>query len=206
MKKLDIIKSYYEPNINKNLPDHQVLGWESKQAHNMRFEVLADNVDIEGKSILDVGCGLGNLYGFLKNKGYTFRYVGVDILEAMVERARCKFKDVDFRCLDIFKGNALEGETFDIVYASGIFNLNMGNNIPFLKQALQKFYELSSEFIAFNLLHTDSNDKEDTYFYFHPDQVAEIISTTLPENIQVKIIENYLNNDFTVIIKKNDRK
>ena len=78
------IEAYYKPKIGKGLPDFEVLGWESKEAQYMRFEIFTSNVDIKNKKILDVGCGLGNLLEYLIDKGINIEYTGVDILEDII--------------------------------------------------------------------------------------------------------------------------
>jgi len=48
-----------------------------------------------GDSFLDVGCGLGRFYGYLKERRGTegFTYLGLDSSRAMVEKAREKYPD-----------------------------------------------------------------------------------------------------------------
>ncbi len=87
------------------------------------------------------------------------KYTGVDILEAMIERAKAKNLGGDFLHTDIFQGNMFQDRSFDVVYASGIFNLNLGNNREFLIKALDLFMRFSSEAVVFNLLHCDSPDR-----------------------------------------------
>ena len=203
MKKKDIIRAYYEKNMGENIPDYKVLGWESREAQYARFSVLSENVDLEGKKILDVGCGLGNMLDFLKLNNINADYTGVDILEKMVERARIKNPDGRFLCMDIFVTQNFDTCLFDIVYASGIFNLNLENNMAFLQRALEKFFMLSGCMVAFSLLHVASAEKEQGYYYYNPAEVSDIIKKY---NISgYDIIEQYLHNDFTVIIKKDPK-
>jgi len=202
MKRLDIIKSYYEPNLKKELPDYKILGWESEEAQNMRFDILISHLKIDGKKILDVGCGLGNLLEYINSKNIEVSYTGVDILEGMIESAKRKNLKGSFYCVDIFSDSPFEKESFDIVYASGIFNLNLGNNEEFFREALAHFFDLSGRFIVFNLLHYKSPDRDDTYYYFNPDEVVEIIRGMACSFKKVQIVENYLQNDFTVICEK----
>ena len=68
MKRINVIRSYYDDNMQRSEKDHEILGWESKEAQYERFAALADNVDLEGKKLLDVGCGLGNLLEYLNEK------------------------------------------------------------------------------------------------------------------------------------------
>ena len=203
MKKLDIIKNYYEPNLNKDLPDYQILGWESKEAQFQRFQILTDNIDVDGHKILDVGCGLGNLLEHLKDVHETPDYIGVDILEHMIDKAREDHPGYNFRHLDIFAEKHFEDNQFNTLYSSGIFNINMGNNHDFLHDAIKLFLKLADKHIVFNLLHFNSPDRDETYYYFHPDEVVKMIEDMNNEALKsIKIVEHYLKNDFTIILEK----
>lgn len=192
------IEAYYKPKIGKGLPDFEVLGWESKEAQYMRFEILTSNVDIRNKKLLDVGCGLGNLLEYLIEKGIDVEYTGVDILEDMIKSVKSKNLPGKFYCMDIFKENPFGLKSFDIIYTSGIFNLNMGNNIEFLKKAFGSFVELAKEKVVFNLLDRDSPNKEDTYYYYNHEQVVSMIVEQYSQVDGIEVVRGYLNNDFTV--------
>jgi SAM-dependent methyltransferase len=196
------LKQYYESNNIENSPDYFKLGWENANAQELRFEALTKTIDINGKRILDVGCGTGNLLEYLSSRYQGFKYTGVDILEQMVAAAKSKNLTGDFFSIDIFKNNPFAQRTFDIVLCSGIFNLNLGNNREFLLQAIKTFDFLASEVIAFNLLSDKSNDKEDTYFYFKSDDVERLLAEYFDGRMNIHIIEGYLQNDFTVVCRK----
>jgi cyclopropane fatty-acyl-phospholipid synthase-like methyltransferase len=202
MDKLNIIKTYYEDNMAKGLPEYGILGWESEEAQKLRFDMLLSSVDLNGKALLDVGCGTGNLLEYIRSKGIDVNYTGVDILDKMIKKAKKKQLGADFFLVDIFKDNIFKDNSFDAIYASGIFNLNLGNNREFLTDALDLFLRLSSGVVVFNLLHFASPDREDKYFYFHPDEISEILEKYSGVIEKVQFIEAYLKNDFTVICKK----
>ncbi|MBN2657450.1 MAG: class I SAM-dependent methyltransferase [Spirochaetales bacterium] len=203
MKKLDIIRNYYEPKLQENLPDYSTLGWESREAQFDRFRILTENVELGGRRILDVGCGLGNLLDHLKEIHESPDYTGVDILKHMVEKAGQRHPEQSFLHMDIFAENTFGKGNFHTVYSSGIFNINMGNNHDFLKDAIQLFLDLAQNFVVFNLLHCNSPDRDETYYYFHPEEVVRMIEDINDENVRsIKIIEHYLQNDFTVILEK----
>lgn len=200
MDRIETIKSYYETNIDSGVHDYEILGWESREAQEKRFDIFVSNTDLQNKKILDVGCGLGNLYEYIAARGTGFSYTGVDILECMVERALSKNPDAEFHCMDVFKDERFKGRKFDIIYASGIFNLNLGNNMEFLMNALAKLSELASESIVFNLLSCYSNDKEHEYYYYDPEVVTEAIDKSGLFSKKSYVIQGYLTNDFTVFI------
>lgn len=202
MERLKIIRTYYESNMGKGLPEYGILGWESEEAQQLRFEILASSVDVRNKRLLDVGCGTGSLHDYLNQKGIHVDYTGVDILECMIDYAKGKNLKAKFHCVDIFKSDFFPRDSFDVVYASGIFNLNLGNNMEFLSEALVRFMELSAETVVFNLLNFDSPSKEEQYYYYHPDEITKLVEPMAHKLEKFSIIEHYLQNDFTVIFQK----
>lgn len=205
MKYKKRLKEYYESNNIENSPDFFKLGWENAKAQELRFEALTKSIDINGKHVLDVGCGTGNLLEYFSYRYRDFSYTGVDILEQMVAAAKSKNLPGNFLSIDIFKNNPFEQHEFDIVLCSGIFNLNLGNNKEFLLQAIKTFEFLAAEVIAFNLLSDKSDDKEDTYYYFKSDEVKKSLEEYFNGRMEIHIIDGYLQNDFTVVCRKSKR-
>lgn len=196
------IQAYYSANFFSYTEDYKILGWESEEAQFNRFDVFANNTNINSKSLLDVGCGLGSLLKYLNNKNIFLDYTGIDILPEMTSEAKKRFPDKKFISGDLFRDDIFIEKSFDIVYASGIFNLNLGNNVEFLEKAVVKFDNITNNAIAFNLLHINSPSPEDAYFYFSPDEVIKIIENNVKDFKVIKVIEHYLKNDFTVVIEK----
>lgn len=203
MSKKQFIQSYYEPRLCEGKADYEKLGWETQEAQFIRFQMLTDSLDLHGKELLDVGCGLGCLLDFLKDKKITVHYTGMDILPSMITEAGKRHPDADFILTDIFSENPCLAANYDIVYSSGIFNLNLGNNADFLPFAIQRLVSCTREALVFNLLHKRSENRDDRYFYYHPDEVRSILTPILPEHSTVEIIDEYLPNDFTVVCTLN---
>jgi ubiquinone/menaquinone biosynthesis C-methylase UbiE len=211
MKHIDFIKSYYEPRFHARPSlageDHEIVGWESGEAQRKRFEVFCQNVPLEGKKLLDVGCGVGSLLAFIENEkicqpGNPPEYTGIDILENMVKEARIRHPKGNFLIGDVFSSVLFKSGSFDIVFSSGLFNLNYGNNYDFLARAFKKLCEIARETVVINLLHTRSQNKEPKYFYYHPDEVREIIEGICDSGHRITVLEEYLPNDFTLIANK----
>ena len=98
----------------------------------------------------------------------------------------------------------MKNDKFDVLYTSGIFNLNLGNNKTFLKSSFERFAVIADEYFVCSLLSDASKNKEDAYYYYN----SEIIEKSM---IGVKkmypssdytIVDGYLPNDMTVIWKK----
>ena len=107
-----------------------------------------------------------------------------------------------FLCVDIFKANPFSQKEFDAIFASGTFNINLGNNNEFIIDALRLFDYICSETIAFNLLNKNSHNREDNYFYSSPDEISELINFNFPNHFKIQVVEGYLQNDFTIVCNK----
>ncbi len=191
-----IVRNHYEPLLDKYSRGHEILDWESQESQIKRFEVLSDNVELSGKKLLDVGCGTGDLFGFLINQGLDVDYYGIDILEKMIDRAREIYPDGRFFTGDIFKESNFSKKQFDIVFCSGIFNLNMGDNESFLKEALPVFFAHAKSKVVFNLLDPGHYIQSSKYFFFEQKDVLHWIRKYTDN---VSIVTGYVPNDFTIV-------
>lgn len=225
--KIDKINLYYEKNFaefeklhnvlnsavlsNVNADNYKILGWESRQAQYARFSAFLKAVDVNNSSVLDVGCGLGDLYHFITSGlNLNVNYFGVDISQKMIDLAQSQLKilkeaglklpennksTVSFLCADIFKQSV---SCADWVYSSGIFNLNLGNNMDFLEKAFYRFKELSGKGFVCSMLNERSDDKESPYFYYSPECVKKMAEKLNPSKILID--DSYLKNDFTISV------
>ena len=82
-----------------------------------RLALIKDLSELQPKSILDVGCGLGHLTQAAKTL-ITDDVLGVDISKVCVERATQLFPDTKFQVLDI--RNSLPDRTFEVIILNGI--------------------------------------------------------------------------------------
>ncbi|RKY24101.1 MAG: hypothetical protein DRP83_08155 [Planctomycetota bacterium] len=198
MSKIDDIKKHYQPRVKPHLANFDVLDWAGPEAQQARFEVLTEHVDLpRGVSLLDVGCGLGDLLAYLQLAGLAVDYTGVDVVAEMLARARLAHPEARFVQADIFgDASALAGEMFDIVYCSGTLNLNLGNNLRFVAQALPRMLAHAKGYLAVNFLHARKPPADARYFAYQPTKVIEIVQ---PLCQSVKLVEDYLPNDFTLI-------
>ncbi len=199
MDRIEAIRAYYERRMSPERESYDILDWSSAASQRMRFEILADNVPLAGRSLLDVGCGLGDLAAFLQERDLAVEYTGVDVLERMIDACRERLPARQFVHADIFTGGDVAPGLFDVVFCSGIFNLDLGNNLAFLAGAIRRLLELAREHAVFNLLHARSPFKQQGYFFYDPQEVLALIP---PGACDARLIDDYLPNDFTVICRK----
>ena len=195
----DRIKRHYAHRVHSDRAHFDILDWAAPETQTLRFEILADNVELRGRTLLDMGCGLGDLVSFLDKRRIDVDYTGVDVVEQMVARASELHPSRRFECVNIFSDPAaLGGEKFDIMFCSGALNLNLGNNLEFVKTALPVMLSRAREYLVVNMLHARMPVGEPQYFMYNPDYIISILKPLCSE---VRIIDDYLSNDFTVIAK-----
>jgi hypothetical protein len=92
-----------------------------------------------------------------------------------------------------------EGPLFDVVFCSGVFNLDLGNNREFLPVALARMFQLAREHVVFNLLHERTVNRYGHCAYYDPREVCEMLRA-FP--CTFRVLDHYLHNDFTVVCAK----
>ena len=168
---------------------HDALGWSNKQRQLKRFEVLLQIGEMHANTVLDVGCGLGDMYGFLRTLGIRCDYEGVDILPEFVEQGRHTFKNGKFICKNILFE---EHRKVDFVLASGIFAYG---DEKFFEAMVKRCFALSRKGFGFNVL---SYSHTGRLFSLGDNKLVEILEPLKAQKIE--IISGYLPNDRTVLV------
>ena len=200
-KNKKIIISHFDNTIKEYKKGVKVVGWGSKKSQEIRFKILSEIGNLNGKTVLDVGCGLGDFYRFLKNdKKITLRkYVGIDINPLMISIAKKKYPGVEFRVVDLLKNN-FRG-FFDYILASGLFGLKISRWEAFSYKVLIKMYKISKIGIGANFLSAFTPFKKDRKSYYaNPFQISNFIRKNLSDKFALR--HDYKSNDFTVYIYK----
>lgn len=188
---------FYSNLLDKHGVDPKSLNWGSEQSQEKRFKVLAEIADLKNQSILDVGCGLGDFYQWLKVLKKDPIYHGIDITPKMIDTASLRFPGVRF---DVGTIENVGDESYDFLFASGIFYLVEVEPFSFMKKTISKMFLMSKKGIAFNSLSTWADSKTTGEFYASPSETLEFCKTLSP---YVVLRHDYHPADFTVYIYKN---
>lgn len=197
------ITDFYLEALNEYGPfDHRSVHWTEQEGQIKRFEILADVGDLNCKSVLDVGCGVGAFYGFLRQKNIEVKYFGIDIIPEFIEEARKIFSGKDrsessaatspiFEHKDIFD---ISGQ-YDFVVASGALSFKVENNDNYYKAMVKKMYGVAKKGVAFNMLNIDGHIDDSIYAAYSPAEVSDFCKTFCDD---VSIVIGYLPQDFTI--------
>lgn len=188
---------FYEKKVKKYGDDVRSPAWGSRESQEKRFETLSQITDLEGKSLLDVGCGLGDFYGWLKERYHNIRYTGIDIAPSMIKTASKKYPEVSFKVKDILE--IKREKAYDYVLSSGIFNRRIPGHKNFVKDSVRRMFELCKEGMAFNIMSQKADFKEKDEYYADP---GEMLDFCLGLSRKVVLRHDYMTHDFTVYIYK----
>jgi len=208
------ITGYFEKLLAEHGPNYLALDWNSPESQEIRFVVLSRIFAMLGKrslKILDLGCGIGDFYGFLDKAGlikeYDLKYYGYDLSDKLVAAAKIKYPKGRFEQKDILIES--NPEKFDLIFESGAFNLRLADNeehLAYVREVILKMWSLSKFGMAMNFLSQNSiyyaeqeGLEENTYFYFRPEMVVEW-ARALSERYVLD--HNYHVADFSVFLLK----
>lgn len=194
------MKKFYTENVTRHGNDIRSVAWGSRESQEERFRIFSEMADLEGKTILDVGCGLGSFYGWLKNRLKNFQYTGVDITPSMVELASASYPGIEFKVQNI---NDIEKPEplYDFVFASGIFNRKIAGHQIFVKQTIESMFSICRVGAAFNILSTRSDFFEDEEYYAGPGEMLDYCMGLSRKSV---LRHDYMPHDFTVYIYRED--
>ena len=150
----------YRRSLDVHGPTARGQRWASEASQRERFRLLARLLPSAG-SIADVGCGAGDLLGYLRETGWRGRrYHGFDIVPEMVDAARRKQRGRGgrFEVRDVLR-EGFPGR-YDYVLASGIFNLRVVDSDRHLRRMVAAMYAACRVGVAFNVLQPRPRDPE----------------------------------------------
>lgn len=156
--------------------DPRTLGW-NKGRQRVRFAAAKEGLRPEDyASVLDVGCGFGDLFAFLRADGWQGRYLGIDIVPELLLEARDRFGGgADFAELDLTSERP-EG-SWDLAVALGVFNHSLGSHhIDFVTAMLEVMWELTTRVVVLDFLSTRAEQRRADLFYADPAEIYRLAS------------------------------
>lgn len=199
-EQLTRITKLYEGLVDRYGHDPRACDYGRAESQQIKFEILAQITPLQGKHVLDVGCGFADFAGYLLTHYGDLTYEGVDVTPRMIEAACRAHPALSLRVLDILEEDP--GGPYDLVTANGIFYLLSTDAERYMQELIARMYELSSNAVAFNSLSTWATHKESGEFYADPVAVVEFCHTLTP---WVVLRHDYMVHDFTIYMYREAR-
>lgn len=129
----------------------RALGWLNREDQLIRFESLAGIAALDGKTVLDAGCGYGDLFTFLTQRYKLGHYYGIEQIPELLDEASRRYWDRDNVTFMSRNFLSMELPFADYVFASG--SLNYRSSDPdHISRAITTLFEHCRLGLAFNLL------------------------------------------------------
>ena len=186
---MKINHTFYKKAHEKHNTSAKALHWNSKESQEKRFEVLINFIkdDLKNSSLIDAGCGYGHLLDYLKKSNTMPKdYLGIDCEEFMINIAKDNHKNFKFEIIDIVDDNL---PLSDYYFCSGAMNILPQRDVLVF---IEKCFHSSQKAFIFNFITNSIFDvsKKDII----------TLCKKLSNNVQIK--ENYIENDFSICLKK----
>lgn len=191
----DEIKKRYNQRLDEHGYSPKTLGWD-KNRHWLRYHILLSQWDFNGASVLDFGCGFGDMYAYMKEKGVGAQYTGVDINERLIEQGLKIYPDLDLRATDIFETDPGQ---FDYALSSGVHNLKIKDNKSFIEATFEKFSQISTKGFALNFLSNKVQYELEHIYHVDP---AYILDLAYKYSNKVVLRNDYMPFEFTIFVDK----
>jgi hypothetical protein len=190
----------YADAVRRHGDGFRSLLWESPRTQALRFEALTRVCDLQGKSILDVGCGRADLFDYLRDCGIPpDHYTGLEAVDALASAAEAKARK---NCLivraDFVKDPARLLCGADVVLFSGSHNTLEPDAFY---ATLRTAWHAATEAVAFNFLKS-SERAGASYLYWHRPSVVRRFAKEL--GADCAMVDDYLDGDCTACFTKRD--
>ena len=182
--------------------DVRALDWASRESQQLRFSILSQVGQLSGASVLDVGCGMGDFYEWLKATRMEVEYTGIDITPKMIEIAQQRFQKLRFELKNLLNGTEDQEECYDFIVASGIFAHKQKAPFEFLETMVSEMFSLCNNAVAFNSLSSWAPMQKTGEFYADPLKTVSFCRTLTP---QVVLRHDYHPRDFTIYMYRSKK-
>jgi len=194
------IYEYYQNLFEQYGFDPKSVGWGIKKGkQSLRFEILCQIGNLLNSSILDVGCGFGDLFGYLRYRKIKVKYHGIDINPNLVNIGKKFYPGIYIEHRDFEKKKF--AKKFDWVLASGI--TSHGSTYPHLKGVMKEMYRICKKGYAMNFVSDNVDYKTKGLFYSSPEKILSITKSMTNRFI---LRHDYMPFEFTLYVYKDSRK
>jgi SAM-dependent methyltransferase len=184
----------------KHGADFPTLLWASPQTQARRFDAVERLGALNGKSVLDVGCGRADLLTFLLQRGARpDDYVGIEAVEELAAAAEANCRRLPGATIlraDFVREPARLFVGADVVVFSG--SLNTIEDAEFYG-TLRRAFDAAAESLVFNFR---CHSYRAGAAYLRWRRAADVVEFARRLAPGVRTLDDYLHGDFTIAVRK----
>jgi trans-aconitate methyltransferase len=153
--------------------DPRSVGW-FKGRQTLRFKVLTEIGNLNNCSVLDVGCGFGDLYGYLIKKGLSIKYTGIDINLNLIKLAKEVYPEAHFEVIDVAEYE--KSDSFDWLFACGFFEFKIPEE-NYVQKMLKKMYTICTKGVAVDFMSSYVDFTTEDAYHADPAEIFRFCKT-----------------------------
>jgi SAM-dependent methyltransferase len=150
-----VVARYYGDLLERFGASAQALDEREDEKDQQFYQQLLDGAVLPtAPSILDIGCGMGNLIKYLHSRDVDIQdYVGVDLLPQFVELCRAQYKGpFSFVEANFVSDSFQPDRKFDLVINMGVLVSRVLLYERYIDYSIRKMIALSSKHVLFNVI------------------------------------------------------
>jgi ubiquinone/menaquinone biosynthesis C-methylase UbiE len=190
-----ILSAYKNANMFFDPNDSRFVAWENSLMQSERWEALYKIGNLSHSSVLDIGCGVGDIIPHLKDNFSDVDYFGIDINPQIIAAAKSKYPKEHFLQRNFFDNDWPLSPTqnrWDWIVASGAFSIKLSEDDHHIVLAMNKMVTLCNKGAAFNFLSTKTKHKDKMLHYYDEEKVFSYAKRKWPN---CRLVSNYLSED-----------
>lgn len=180
----------------------QALGWKHPDSQRRRFEAIAEVAGFsEGCSVLDLGCGTGDLKSFLDERfeWRELRYLGIDQMPEFIETARQRFAaQPDHAAFALAHFDTAPLPRADIVVACGALGYRCADP-HWVFNVVARMYAAAERVFVFTLLDSQVFPQHPLLVGHDIDEMAAFCRKLAP---RVEVVRGYAADDATLVLRR----
>jgi len=174
----------------------KALGWKNGR-HNLRYRVLLSKWKFSGESLLDFGCGFGDMHKYCARHAIDVAYEGIDINSNFIEAGRKAHPKATLETRDALRKGL--SRRYDYIVSSGVHNFKVEDHWRFIQDTFNLFNQYANKGFALNFL---SNKVEYELEHAYHADPGRILNLAYEYSNRVVLRNDYMPFEFTIFVDK----
>jgi 2-polyprenyl-3-methyl-5-hydroxy-6-metoxy-1,4-benzoquinol methylase len=150
-----LVARYYERLLRQHGRSPQALAERAESKDLEFYKHLFHGIELPmSLSVLDIGCGMGDLIDFLQVRDASIeRYLGIDLVAPFIEQCRLEYlPPCEFRQANFISRSFAPAERFSLVVNMGVLVSRVISYEAYVEHCVAKMIALSSKYVLFNVI------------------------------------------------------
>lgn len=178
------LAEYYDNNVREANENYDANDWADPEQMYSQFDFFLSKVDLNGKTLLDVGTGNGLFFEYLEKKGIKPAAItAIDISEEQIKVVRKRFPEVNAIAYDFFQYEF--EESYDFVTLFGVapclkFMFPHKHRLSALLRLMERSLRYAREGVSISFLNRNCYEMCEVenyeYVYYYPEEFCALLS------------------------------